>query len=139
MSKIDGGVYAEFKKHLKGFHFQRIETGLTGGGVPDVNYCFDGVEGWIENKKTDGWKVTIRPDQCGWISRRVRMGGRVYVAIRRKKSTIDELWLVNGSSIKILTEHTLQIVLRSTNERVQFGSGGPTKWDWDAVRRTLLR
>ena len=27
------------RENLKGVHLQRIETGMTGAGVPDVNGC----------------------------------------------------------------------------------------------------
>ena len=38
------------RDNLKDFHLQRIETGMTGSGVPDVNGCYAGVEFWLELK-----------------------------------------------------------------------------------------
>ena len=38
MSK-EKNLWALVRDNLLGFHLQRIETGLTGSGVPDVNGC----------------------------------------------------------------------------------------------------
>ena len=35
------------RKNLPHIHLQRIETGLTGSGVPDVNGCAKGKEFWV--------------------------------------------------------------------------------------------
>ena len=45
-------LWERVRVRLKDFgHLQRVETGMmTDAGVPDVNYCFGGSEGWIELK-----------------------------------------------------------------------------------------
>lgn len=60
-------------------------------GTPDVSYCLDGVEGWIELKQVEKWP--IRPatplrvehftaQQRAWLTRRSVAGGRVWVLLR---------------------------------------------------------
>jgi len=78
VSKINGGLRQLFRAKLPGFDWVSIESGSTGGGIPDSNYCvrtndITGIEGWIEHKQTDGWAVTLRPEQVGWIARRVAL------------------------------------------------------------------
>lgn len=122
---IDGGLRKLFHDKIKG-HWQAIETGGVGKGVPDSNFCIDGVEGWIEFKKTDHWKPVIRPEQMAWIHRRVRAGGNVWIAVRRKK---DELWLVQGKWVVELHDLGLKGV-----EALHWSDNN---WDWDYIRNSL--
>lgn len=164
MTKIDGGLSGEFRKHLPGFHFQSIETGGTGRGIPDTNYAcefcagkshstliygaFVGVEGWIEYKTTDGWVLGLRPEQVGWIARRARMGCRVWVAVRRQHrggkrrgAACDELWLVPGRHVIQVQDAGLRGLDGPAGALVgvRVWYGGPARWDWTAVRDLLLR
>ena len=126
----DGGLRALFRANLPRFDFQAIEMGERAAGVPDLNYCCDGADGFIELKKADAWRVvSFRPEQVAWITRRVRHGGRVYVAVRRAR---DELWLFAGRDAGA-------VALRSLREIKPLGlwRGGPRRWDWDAVARIL--
>lgn len=101
---MDGQLRKLFRLNLKEWHWQAIESGATGGGIPDSNYCFAGIEGWIEFKKTDGWKVVFQPMQVPWIMRRWRAGGRVHIAVRQIRRTGDVLHLYLGSQAAALEE-----------------------------------
>jgi len=84
--------YQQLKRNLErpGVHLQRVET-TTSFGVPDVNYCIRGAEGWLELK---AWEVTqrprdsrfivpkLRPDQVSWLVRRRRARGRAFLCCR---------------------------------------------------------
>lgn len=59
-------------------HATKIES-TTGRGIPDLNFCLAGQEGWIEGKLARGTSVALRPEQFAWCQRRVRAGGRVFV------------------------------------------------------------
>jgi hypothetical protein len=127
-----------FRKNLPG-HWQSIETGGTGRGVPDSNYCINGKEGWVEFKCCDAQKVVIRPEQVAWIHRRVREGGRVWIATRRQHSggprkgdPCDELFLTPGSDILALCEDGL------FGATYHSFANGPARWDWEAVGRILV-
>lgn len=138
---IDGDLRPLFRANLRDFDWTSIESGTTGGGIPDSNYCCGGHEGWIEFKQTSGHAVTLRPEQIGWIARRVRHGGRVHIVVRRKapggprSPSCDELWLIPGGlaveakvgGLRGLAEHP----------KVHTWHHGPAAWHWRAVA-TLL-
>ena len=63
----DARLRQVFKEHLPDFDIQSVETWGTGRGVPDMNFCCNGIEGWIEFKMTKHWRVTVAPEQVAWI------------------------------------------------------------------------
>lgn len=146
MTQIDGGLRSLFRERLRqGFHWQSIETGLTGLGVPDANFCCSGAEGWIEFKQTDAWAVTLRPEQAGWIYTRWRAGGRVLVAVRRQHSggprkgdPVDELWLWSGQWARELKRDGMLQPSSPHIAPIAVWSGGPGGWDWGDVRARVL-
>jgi hypothetical protein len=74
--------------------FQRVESQLTGVGIPDVHYCVRGVSGWFENKL--GEREGKRPDeltlaQVAWMEDYARHGGIVYLLVLY---AADRLWCV---------------------------------------------
>lgn len=132
---IDGGLRKEFHTHLrKGFHWQAIESGLTGGGIPDSNYCIDQKEGWVEYKLTGTLKVPIEADQVGWHLRRNRAGGRTFIAVRQRHAggprlgvAIDRLFLFPGSAAK-------DVLISGLRTRaLGVWDGGPAVWNWAKV------
>lgn len=148
MASDDGGLRGLFRTHLKPHaDMQAVETGLIAAGVPDLNYCASGREGWIEMKQTDGWAVTLRPEQVGWLCRRARAGGRVFVAVRRwhdggprRGPAVDDLWLLRGKYAPDLKTGGLTWAREHCPSAViGVWSGGPARWDWLAVLRALRR
>ena len=72
------------RSNLPEIHLQRIETGMTGAGVPDVNGCAKGKEFWIELKEIhSGNALTLRPMQISWLAKRASHGGQVFVMARK--------------------------------------------------------
>lgn len=140
MPQPDAGLRKLFHGRLPDLHWQAIELGVVGRGVPDSNYCGDGIEGWVEFKATGTFAVGLRPEQVGWILRRCRSGGRVFVITRRQHDggpllggETDELWVHEGWDAADLKAHGLQVappVLRQ--------EGGPSRWDWGLVRGVLV-
>ena len=112
---------------------------MTGAGVADLNGCSHGVEVWIELKSTAEWAVDISCFQVGWAERRIRYGGRVYIAVRRNHAATkrtepaDDLYLFHGSEAR----HLMDGGLRGA---VALGrwAGGPAAWDWAAVRKNIF-
>lgn len=125
---IDGNLNVIFRTHIKTAHWQRIETGMTGLGVPDMNYCLDGKEGWIEFKAVTGQRVRLRPEQVGWIERRTRAGGRVFIAARKS----DELWIFAGSDARLVAVYPL----KELNPLI-YQTGGPGSWDWEKIKSLI--
>lgn len=124
-----------FQKHFPEVHWQPIETGGTGRGIPDTNYCFGGIEGWVEFKLTSTWTTGLRPEQIAWLLRRARAGGRTFIAIRRKHSgglrkglAEDQLYLFPGT-------YARDLVLKGHRP---IGDGGPARWPWAEIKSLLL-
>lgn len=137
----DGGLRKIFQKHLPDAHWQSVETWSTGQGVPDLNYCMDGREGWLELKATKGWRVTITPEQVAWIERRSRNGGNVAIAVRRKTSggpragaPADELWLFPAREARRLMNERM-----TECDRLGRWVGGPNQWNWLDIKGLLKR
>lgn len=137
----DGGLRKLFQEHLPIVHWQSIETGMTGRGIPDTNGCVDGVEFWIEYKQTSGYTVTLRPEQIAWLLRRERAGGHTFVAVRRKcsagprRAAADELWLIPGAMAREARDGGLRPL--EYDESVLVHHGGPAAWNWKCVMRML--
>jgi len=125
----DGGLGKLFPKYLPHFHWQTIELSFSMRGIPDKNYCFDGKEGWLEFKNTNGRSVPLRPEQIGWLMRRVRHGGRAFIAVRQKKN--DTLWLIPGADAE-QAKH-----LGLTNQKWLHWYNGPRSWDWKAIENVI--
>lgn len=137
---MDGGLGKLFQDHLPLWHWQRIETGGTGKGIPDLNGCRNGVDVWIENKLVEcGEKIDISPEQVGWISRRTRAGGRAFIAVRylipagpRRGPAVDALRLFPGHVVKALATAPKGVA------PLVIGAGGPAHWPWGEVERVLF-
>jgi hypothetical protein len=71
--------------------------------------------------------------QVGWIERRLRAGGRVFILVRRAR---DELWLLPGRSARKLSTRELKL-----NSLAPLGKweGGPRGWDWKKLAELLTR
>lgn len=140
MSDIDGGLRKIFRTHMPDIMWTSIESGSTGSGISDSNFLMKGgTEGWIEYKVTDGWAVTLKPEQIGWIERRVRYGGRVLIAVRRRTKggprspAADELWVMPGGLARQARLGGLRDPAVARVARC-LGIGGPARWDWAAAR-----
>ena len=127
---VDAGLRILFRQHLPQFDWQSIETGATGRGVPDANYCCNGIEGWIEMKSATHWRAKVRPEQVGWAARRLDHGGRVFAAVRKGR---DSLFLYHGSRLRDLCSERLDVV-----PALGRWDGGPGRWDWREVGNLLL-
>jgi len=142
---IDGGLKDKFKKGLSKWHWQPIETG-TGQGVPDLEFCSDaGVSGWIENKKiTSGSNFLDHPismHQAAWIKRRIRMGGRAFVAVRkhhgggpRLGDSVDILYLFHGREVDAIISGGIM----GARPLGAWG-GGARGWNWGQIGEILSK
>lgn len=137
----DGGLRSRIVGGLVGPHWQAIETGGTGRGIPDLEGCWQGHSTWIECKATTGWVVGLRPEQIAWLQRRCRVGGSAWIAVRRqgrkwwrggaRKGTVDELWIWHGSLAAHIAEHGLDCGLEPALYL-------QAPWDWQSVGATLF-
>ena len=135
----DDGLRRLFRQNLPMVHWISVETGVTDPGVPDLNGCAQGVEFWLECKATQGWAVTLRPEQIGWLERRARAGGRTFIAVRRhcaagaRRRMADEVWLFWGRDARRLKLLGLKVLAP-----LAVFSAGPANWDWERLGIILL-
>lgn len=124
----DGGLRQLFRSKFRDWQWTSIETGAVSPGTPDAEFCTpDGISGWVECKKTSGWKIKFQPLQVPWIHRRHRLGGRVFVAVRRKT---DELYVVPG-------EFILELAETGVKNFSPISGVGARNWDWSEVEKIL--
>mgnify|MGYP000707654978 FL=1 len=117
------------RTNLPNIHLQRIETGMTGAGVPDVNGCAKGKEFWIELKEIhSGNQLTLRPMQISWLAKRASHGGQVFVMARKN----DEIKLYHVDSLTGIKE----LVKGGYNSDALLTMTIP--YDWDALTTALL-
>ena len=122
-------LWALVRDNLLDFHLQRIETGLTGSGVPDVNGCKKGQEFWIELKEIhSGNSLTLRPMQVSWLVKRAQHGGQVFV-LARKNNEI-KLFHVDG------LEGAQQLVKDGFKSKALLTLTIP--YEWEALSSALL-
>lgn len=138
--KQDGGLGKLFQDNIREAHWQRIESPLTGGGIPDLNGCMNGVEVWIENKKAKHWKVKFEQFQIGWAERRVRAGGNYFLAVRQilnpKRGTPeDNLWLFKADALRRIEEHGLPVITAP----VSYGYVWRGDWDWPRIAELVFQ
>ena len=128
MSK-EKNLWALVRDNLLGFHLQRIETGLTGSGVPDVNGCKKGQEFWIELKEIhSGNSLTLRPMQVSWLAKRAMHGGQVFVLARKN----DEIKLFHVDGL----EGAQQLVKDGFKSKALLTLTIP--YEWEALSSALL-
>tara|TARA_R100001377_G_scaffold51131_2_gene29899 strand:- start:297 stop:686 length:390 start_codon:yes stop_codon:yes gene_type:complete len=117
------------RTNLPQMHLQRIETGMTGAGVPDVNGCAKGKEFWIELKEIhSGNALTLRPMQISWLAKRASHGGQVFVMARKN----NEIKLYHVDSLTGIKD----LVKEGYNSTALLTLTIP--YDWDACATALL-
>ena len=143
---VDGSLRTLFRDHLPGVFWTSVETGGTGRGVPDSHGLVGGRAFWIEYKWTDGWAVTLAPEQTGWLQRYARQGGRAYIAVRRRTAAgprslaADELYLLWGGQAALARRVGLRGIQTSApHALLGQWSGGPARWRWPEVLAILTR
>ena len=126
--------------------FERVENGL-GEGMPDVNYCIEGADGWIELKapKLPARASTpllksqhpISQEQVNWFIRQKQARGRafLYIATHTHALLIGRNEVVsNGVQLNELPLHTLvsRVALWSSSVPV------PDRQRWLDLREILI-
>ena len=83
---LKNAMWASIRPVLLPLDPVRIESHMTGQGIPDVNYT----KGWIELKYAKNWPIRNGPlridhftkEQKGWILSRTYAGGLVFVLLK---------------------------------------------------------
>jgi hypothetical protein len=79
-------LWKQLRVNSTGIHWQRIESGATASGIPDVNGCFEGREIWVELKVVRGNKIGS-DGQCSVHGSTLEqvMAGNVMFSLRKIK------------------------------------------------------
>ena len=90
------------KKFPRGCNDMRVENPAC-PGTPDLNYCYQGLEGWIEFKQvkslpkrpdTPVFPGALRPEQVIWHLKRAKAQGKAYICGYVEE--LDQFFLVEG-------------------------------------------
>lgn len=111
---------------------------MVGTGNPDVNYCFNGYEGWIEVKfkreipkrpTTALFGKCLKPSQHIWFRRRYMAGHRRIFIYGRAD---DRLFLLPG-----YMHYEFEVMTLSEIEELCVWQGKVRKADWEELAQTL--
>lgn len=135
-------TYKSLKEHMlmPGDRIDRVEN-IVVTGMPDVNFCGNSIECWIEiktptepkrkNTKLFGSNHKISMEQANWALRQIQAGGRVFFLIRT-----DKRWaLVHGNEADYINDYTVaDLILKSC-----WHSMDPTREKrWTQLRSILI-
>ena len=76
----------------KNTHYQPVESS-TSSGVPDINFCLNGIEVWAELKIVKGkrklrFQKALSPYQWNWLSARAKAKGVVWVIAQHNEDIL---------------------------------------------------
>lgn len=100
LNTLEKDFWAMLKRGTKKVvDWQRIESPLTGRGIPDLDGCAFGIQAWVELKVIKGSKVDLRPDQVVWLTRRGKVkGGNCWILAYDDREDTDTTYLWHGRS-----------------------------------------
>jgi hypothetical protein len=130
---MDGELRSIFRDHLPMVAWSTIETGGVEPGVADSNGLYDGVEFWVEMKKTLAWALDVKASQVAWHKLRQSKLGRTFFAVRRMHGKTDDLYVIHGKYAERLRTSGLEGC-----PCLLLCAGGPARWRWPAVLETLI-
>jgi hypothetical protein len=136
-------VYAKFKKwvqHSSKDRIDRIENIMI-EGMFDVNYCLEGVEGWIENKVCKEPKRSTTPllksqhkvsqAQKNWALRQVQADGNCFFLL-----ATDKRWLlIDGEHGDDINEMTVNQLIAMAHWQAELPI---QKEQWQSLRQSLI-
>ena len=141
----EADTFAKLRQHvfLPTERLERVENGLV-DGMPDVNFCAAGVEGWIELKAPIepqrestplfGSNHRIGVAQANWFLKQRLAGGRAFLLIE----TDQQLLLLTGKDVaerglelnKLPVRQLAAIALWARMKPIAFGK-------WHSLRMKL--
>lgn len=137
-------AYSNFKKNIlqRGDRIERVENVLV-DGMPDVNFCFGSIEGWIELKQPTepkrertrlfGSNHKLSQDQLNWFKTQANAGGRAFVLISTDKQWI----LIQGEFADYVNEmnmiELLTLSIWNTKKPIR------DKEQWKLLRQALIK
>lgn len=118
MKKPEQRLWAWLRPKLAPYgRVSRVENPLD-PGMPDVSYCINGVEGWIELKvatwpaRPDGivGRGLIRPAQRAWWAKQLNAGGWTFILLRITGRQVEHLLLDGEGAMKGIGTFSLTLL-----------------------------
>lgn len=117
-----------------GTHFSRVESHATSPGIPDLSYCVNSVEGFIELKSWDPKKgFRLRRSQVAWTRARDRAGGRVFLLFDKQ----SDLFNPRKFGLIRLTEAKCEFLVTHPSDTSWFGLADVV-WETDIGVENLI-
>ena len=91
----------------RGGHAVNVEPGTTNPGMPDINWCLEGIEGNLELKFgfEGGAAPTIRPNQIVWFRERIKAKGMpMFGYYVESKEYVDLVFIIRGEHYEALAK-----------------------------------
>jgi len=98
-------LWQNIRRNLTKPIWQRIETGGTGRGIPDVFGAFEGECCWIELKIAKGNRVDLRPEQIAWLIKFGQTGLKTFILVGTDKR---KMYLFPGLKAIIVKDQGLK-------------------------------
>ena len=98
-------LWHNLKRNLKEPIWQRIETGGTGRGSPDVFGAWKGTCCWVELKIARGNKVYMSPAQVAWLIKFGQTGLPTFILVGTNKR---KMYLFSGMEDREVVDYGLK-------------------------------
>ena len=98
-------LWQNIRRNLTEPIWQRIETGGTGRGIPDVFGAFGGECCWVELKIAKGNRVDLRPEQIAWLIKFGQTGLKTFILVGTDKR---KMYLFPGLEAIIVKDQGLK-------------------------------
>lgn len=148
MKPSEASVYSKMRSRILGpiDRIERVENGLL-VGMPDVNYCIEGQEGWIEikapveptRKATPlfGSNHQVSIEQINWMHVQHMAGGVSWLLI----STQARMLLIHGGRVAALERRINTLCVAELEKISHWQAPVPTRdiIFWGALRELLSR
>tara|TARA_R110002020_G_scaffold421617_1_gene630787 strand:+ start:2807 stop:3190 length:384 start_codon:yes stop_codon:yes gene_type:complete len=119
-------LWQNIRRNLTKPLWQRIETGGTGRGIPDVFGAFEGECCWIELKIAKGNRVDLRPEQIAWLIKFGQTGLKTFILVGTDKR---KMYLFPGLEAIIVKDHGLK-----ADSLLELSA----PYDWSKLQETLF-
>ena len=101
----ENNLWQNLKRNLTEPLWQRIETGGTGRGIPDVFGAFDNRCCWVELKIAKGNRVPLRPEQIAWLIKFGQTGLPTFILVGTDKR---KMYLFSGMEAREVLDYGLK-------------------------------
>tara|TARA_Y100000310_G_scaffold321717_1_gene379746 strand:+ start:6704 stop:7105 length:402 start_codon:yes stop_codon:yes gene_type:complete len=96
MAHTEKQLWKRLRDNLPDIFWQRLESGMTAPGIPDLFGCIEGRYSFIELKCVRGKKIRLSNKQINWQRRAESCGVRTTILAWQKTKSIDRFYIWDG-------------------------------------------